>query len=502
MNYLIDDIIDASLRGLTKSLPTSPTLPDPPLPPFPTLAKRKQTKSVKFPQGASSSAAGSSKLLETPTAAAIPLPDTPAQSTLPLAAEVPVAVETAASPKAVPEAAEPSDYFSAAKLVSPEVSLARPNIVGPSHTGGSPYFSPMSELPPPALKKSSAAEEVPAVIEHLTEPATVAEQGEPTVQHEEEPTAVEESLRDLHGSRPATLYVAHTPIPTVHNQPALLIGISGRPSSGKTTLAHLLSAVLPPTIPYFTIHQDDFLVSEHLMVPPTNGEQPTRRHTVDFSAFKRFVEYSKREGRPPSASEPMQPTYEKERAMSRVPLEVLEQLQSVLAGVPSLQDDRPIGIVEGDMLYHSETVRSLLDIKILLRASREESRTRRFDMSDGQIVGRERKSWDTREYFNRTLWPHYVKEHAVLFSHGDVEDQAKSTICDDVGISVQPLLDMGVEQVLRWMVDIICRESGGAVYRHDREMASVAENREEAFEFCKCNDGFLGRIRQTIFDLL
>ncbi|KAL8922112.1 MAG: hypothetical protein Q9172_003717 [Xanthocarpia lactea] len=502
MNYLIDDIIDASSRGLTKSLPTSPTLPDPPLPPFPALAKRKKTKNVKFPEGASSSAAGSSRLLETPPAAAIPLPETPAPSTLPLPAEVPIAVETAASPGAVPEAAESSDYFSAGKLVAPEKQLARPNIVGPSHTGGSTYFSPMSELPSPALEKPSTAEEVPAVIEHLTEPATVAEQGEPTVHYEEEPTAVEESLRDLGGSPPATLYVAHTPIATVHNLPALLIGISGCPSSGKTTLAHLLSAVLPPTIPYFIIHQDDFLVPEHLMVPPTNGELPTHRHTVDLSAFKRFVEYSKREGRPPSASESMQPMYEKERAMSRVPLEILEQLQSVLAGVPGLPDDRPIGIVEGGMLYHSETMRSLLDIKILLRASREESRTRRFDMSDDKTVGRERKSWDTREYFNRTLWPYYVKEHAVLFSHGDVEDRAKSTVCDGVGISVQPLLDMGVEQVLRWMVDIICRESREVVYRHNREMASVAESRDGAFDFCECNDGFLGRIRQTIFDFL
>ncbi|KAL8856593.1 MAG: hypothetical protein Q9178_006822 [Gyalolechia marmorata] len=502
MNYLIDDIIDASSRGLTKSLPTSPTLPDPPLPPFPALAKRKKTKSVKFPEGASSSAAGSSKLLETPPAAAIPLPDTPAQLTLPLPAEAPIAVETAASPRGVPEAAEPSDYFSAAKLVPPGEPLARPNIVGPSHTGGSTYFSPMSELPPPALEKSPTAEEVPAVIEHLTEPATVAEQGEPTVRHEEEPTAVEESLRDLDSSPPATLYVAHTPIPSVHNLPALLIGISGCPSSGKTTLAHLLSAVLPPTIPYFIIHQDDFLVPEHLMVPPTNGELHTHRHTVNFSAFKRFVEYSKREGKPPSASKSMQAMYEKERAMSRVPLEVLEQLQSILAGVLSLQDDRPIGIVEGDMLYHSETMRSLLDIKILLRASREESRTRRFDMSDDQTVRRERNSWDTREYFDRTLWPQYVKEHAVLFIHDDVEDRAKSTICDGVGILVQPLLDMGVEQVLRWMVDIICRESREAVHRHDREVGSVAESREGAFDFCNCNDGFLGRIRQTIFDFL
>lgn len=493
MNYLIDDMLDASARGSTKSVPPTPAPSEPPLPPSPTPIRRKKTKSVKFPEGGSSSVAGSSKLLGTPIAAAIPLPDTPAPSV-----DIPTSVATEAPPKAVAEAAAGhSDYFSAAELAPLEESQPRPGLFGSSHTGGSTYFSPMSELPPPALEISHAAEELPVAEEHLTEPASVAEEQDPGGI----PTASEDTPREFDGDVPPMIHVAHQAIPTVHSQEAMLIGISGSPSSGKTTLAQLLSVILPQTIPSFIIHQDDFFIPDHLMVPPTNGELATHRHTADLSAFKRFVEYSKREGRPPPAFRSMQPIDGRERAISQVPPDLVDQLSSIVAGMPSLHDGRPIGIVEGDLLYHSETIRSLLDVKILLRASREESRARRFDRADDQGARHDKKFWDTKEYFDRTLWPHYSKEHAILFDHGDVDGRPKSRICENVGITVQPMLNMSLEQALRWMVDVICRESEEVMYRHDREMASSIDGRE-ALEFCRCNEGFLGKIRQTIFDFL
>ncbi|KAL8769373.1 MAG: hypothetical protein Q9209_004600 [Squamulea sp. 1 TL-2023] len=502
MDCFIDDMINASSRGSMKNHPTSPAPSEPPLPPFPTLSRHKKTKSVKFPEGASSSAASSSKPPETPAAAAVPLPDTPVATTLPLSEEAPNIRVTVASPKAVPEAAAgQSDYFSSADLAPLGKPQARPSIVGPSHTGGSTYFSPVSELPPPALEVSQAAEELPITAEHLTEAAPEYQQQESLDGHKEKKAPVEESSGDIDGSLPSMLHVAHTPIPTVLSRPATLIGISGSPSSGKTTLAHLLSAVLPQTTPYFIIHQEDFLVPEHLMVPPTDGKLATHRHTVDFSAFKRLVEYSKREGRTPPAFNSGQPMEQEERAQSRVPPELLEELRSVLAGVQGLQDGRTIAVIEGDLLFHSETIRSLLDIKILLRASREESMTRRFNRSNDQSTSRERMTWNTREYFDRTLWPHYAGEHAVLFEHGDVEGEPKPRIYERVGIAVQPALNMSVQQALRWVVEIICKESEEALYRRDRELGSVSDDREE-MEFCKCNHGFLGKIRQTIFDFL
>lgn len=70
----------------------------------------------------------------------------------------------------------------------------------------------------------------------------------------------------------------------------------------------------------------------------------------------------------------MQSVDQRERVLSQISSGLLEYLRSVLAGVPGLREDRPIGIVEGDLLYHSETIRNLLDIKILLRTTRKESR--------------------------------------------------------------------------------------------------------------------------------
>ncbi|KAI4246159.1 MAG: hypothetical protein L6R40_002111 [Gallowayella cf. fulva] len=500
MDYLIDDLIDSSWGRASKSLPTNPNPPEPPLPPPSTLTKRKKTKSAKFAEGPSSSAAGSSKVPDTPIAAAVPLPETPTPvpSTRKLSDKAPMVAESAASPRTVPGlgAREQPDYFSAAERAPSKgasTGLTGSRISTVPATPTFPFYTPLTQLPPGPPVMSQPAEELPAAVEEMAGPTPAAEQQEPVSQ------PLEEAQRDLASSPASMLHVAHTPIPTVQSQPAMLVGISGSPSSGKTTFAHLLSVVLPPSTPCFVIRQDDFIVPEHLMVPPDDGELASHRHTVDFSAFKRFIEYSKREGTPPPAFKP--PMADRERALSRVPPEMLEQLQSGLAGLPSLQDGRAVGIVEGGMLYHSETIRNLLDIKVLLRASREDSRSRHFDRFDSPHDGPERNSWDTREYFNRVIWPHYVQEHAALFDHDDVEGRPKSRLCKGAGISVQPYVNMSVEEVLGWIVGVLRRDVEQVAYRHDREVASVIDQRDE-FEFCNCNEGFLGKIRQAIFDFL
>ncbi|KAL8812559.1 MAG: hypothetical protein Q9223_007262 [Gallowayella weberi] len=433
-----------------------------------------------------------------PIAAAVPLPETPAPSSSAEPGGIPAVIETSASPKADREVVEPGQlgYFSAAELAPSGEAFANPKVPGASFAGGPitpAFFTPMSLL----FTIEQEAETAPATKEEEAETALAAEEQEPANEPDAEPPVVAEAQRDLAGSPPPMLHVAPDLIPTVHaSQPAIFIGISGCPSSGKTTLAHLLSEVLPPSTPSFIVHQGDFFVPEHLMVP--QGEQATHRHTVDFASFKRFLEYSKCEGRTPPAFRSTQPMEDRERALSQVPSTLLEQTQSSLAGLQCFQNGRPVGIVEGGMLNHSETIRSLLDVKILLRASREESRSRRFDRASD---GHERKSWDTREYFDRIMWPEFVNEHAVLFDNGDVEGRPKFRVCDRVGISAQPTLNMSLEQTLRWIVDVICRESEEIVYRHDREMASALDIRE-GFEFCDCSEGFLGKIRKTIFDHL
>ncbi|KAL8689372.1 MAG: hypothetical protein Q9224_004652 [Gallowayella concinna] len=502
MDYLINDMTNTSARRSLRRLPANIPPPEPPLPPPPTLTTRKKTKRAEIPRGPGSDAAGSSKTSADRTAAAVPLPRTPASSSVAWSGDIPAVIESAASPKAGREVAAPGqlDYFSAAELAPSGEAFANLNVPGASFPGGPitpAFFTPMSQ-PPPGLPEVSQPPEEPRVtLEREAETATATEEQEPASEPKAEPVVVAETRRDLAGSPPPMLHVAPDPIPTVHaSQPAIFIGISGCPSSGKTTIANLLPVVLPQSTPWFIVHESDFFVPEHLMVPQT--QQATHRHKVDFASFKRFLEYSKCEGRPPPAFRSTQPVEDRERALSQVPSALLEQMQSSLDGLQSFQNGRPVGIVEGGMLYHSETIRSLLDIKILLRSSREDSRNRRFECAGD---GHERKSWDTREYFDRIMWPQYVHEHAVLFNNGDVEGKVKFRLCEGVGISVQPTLNMGLEQTLRWIVDEICSESEEVVYRQDRDMASVVDITED-FEFCDCSEGFLGRIRKTIFDLL
>lgn len=509
MDYFIDDMVGSFRKGSTKSQSnsTSPAPSEPPLPPFPMPTRSKKNKSVKPRERSSSASAGSSKVPEASTAATIPLPDTPAPSIVTSQADASAFQATLLSPKSPPASAvgAESDYFSVAELASPRNALAGLRVPEPPTRTTSAFFTPMSEFPPVAPELSQPVQEPAAAVEQVVVPAAGAEPKETALQPEEQSSAAKEIPEDRVESSPPVLNLVHTSVPVVHSPPAIMIGLSGGPASGKTTLAHVLSAVLPPTTPSFIIHQDDFLVRKHLLIPGTDGELDVDyRRTVDFSAFKRLIDYSKREGKLPPRLRSLQPEDWPERALSRISPESIEHIRASLADLPSLRDGRPVGIVDGSLLYHSKTIRNLLDIKILLRASKEVSRTRYCDDAHDVDEGSSKDGhpWASVDYFDRVLWPNYVEEHAVLFEDRVVDGRPVSDLCEGLGISVQPRLDMNVEEVLlQWVVDILRRDCEEAAGRHEREVASAVEWKAE-LEFCKCNAGLLGKIRQTIFDLI
>ncbi|KAL8946139.1 MAG: hypothetical protein Q9222_007424 [Ikaeria aurantiellina] len=514
MDYFIDNMLKSSGKPRSRSVPPSP---EPPRPPTPTLSRKKRTKTVKSPEGSSSGMVESSNLAEAPAAAAaatVPLPETPAQSTAPVPTNDKPPHESTLSANAPPEAVtgEP-DYFSAADLAPPETASVRPTLKDQPNVAGSAYFSTASELPP-------ATTELPQgpsiVVEHVDEPQppAVVEEQDPIAPPKnaeaeakveiEAGEAVEEVPRDHDGSPLPMLHVASMPIPTVHDHPALLIGISGCPSSGKTTIAHLLSLILPPTTPPFIVHQDDFLVPDHLLVPDTSKRQGINyRHTVDFSALKRLLDYAKREGRLPPAFKSLQPGDSRERAIPQVSSDTVEEMQSSLAGLPFFQCDRSVGIVEGSLLYHSDTIRDLLDIKILLRASKGTSSVRRSEkLSNPDLTPDHTKTFrHTMDYFNLVDWRSHAKQHAVLFEDGNIEGRPVQSICEGTGIIVQPTLDMSIEETLRWSTDVVrngCHEAAGP---RNRKMSSDV-GWPDGYEHCRCDEGVLGKIRQAIFDFI
>ncbi|KAL8687821.1 MAG: hypothetical protein Q9218_006113 [Villophora microphyllina] len=521
MDYFIDDMLN-SRRGSTKSLPTSPSPTEPPFPPFPTLTRKKKTKTVKFPEGTSSNVLESSKASD---AVAVPLPETPAQTTV-ASAENPSLPGSFLTPQLLATTSGPvqTDYFSAAELPPSGETLAVPSLAVPPESPAPAFFTPALELPLPIPELSQAgAESMESTEEQkpsaegrndpVTEPtvavdsmtattAATEHQQQRDVQPEEQLSAAEEVSRDQNESPPPVLHLSLTPIPVLHSQPAILIGLSGSPSSGKTTVAHLLSAVLPDNTPRFIVHQDDFFIPRHLLVPNEDGELAVdSRDAVNMSAFKRLLEYAKREGQLPRGFQSAQPDDGEDRALSQVPMAEIEQMQDTLAHTQSLQDGRPIGIVEGPWLYQSETVRHLLDVKLLLRATKETSRTRRFEKSDYCAAEPEERYQHTREYFNGVVWYNHVQEHKVLFEDGDVEAEPISRICEGVGVSVQPNPDMTLGKALRWVVEVVGKGFEEVAHHQNRHIESIVRDRVE-YEFCNCNEGILGKIRQTIFDIL
>lgn len=516
MDYFIDDMLNSSRRGSTKSLPSSPGPSEPPLPPFPTPTRKKKNKSVKFPECTSSGMAESSKMPEASSAAAVPLPDTPAPPTVDLPADGAVKEDGLLSPISVATTAAPtqSDYFSATELPPSQSTLAVPRVPGASDTGAPAFFTPASELPLPIPELSHPAKEPIQPgddLQHLAEDPSAAMETEPATATEEQDAsshlqgdlgAAKGVSEDRVESPPSVLRISHSPIPIIHSQPAILIGISGVPSSGKTTLAHLLSVILPPTTSCFILHQDDFSNPKHLLVPNVNGEfEYDSRSAINFSAFKRVLEYAKHERRLPPGFLSQQPQDERERALSQVPSAVLEELQDSLLHLPSLQDGQPIGIIEGSSLYRSETVRSLLDIKLFLRARRAISGTRCFEHSVKQSSDSGREYWDFRNSFDRNVWRNLTREHEVLFENGDVEARPNLRTCEGVGIAVQSDLDLSLNETLQWVVDKVKSGCEEVAYSRDGEIRSILERKVE-YEFCDCKEGLLGKIRQTIFDIL
>ncbi|KAL8935388.1 MAG: hypothetical protein Q9216_005449 [Gyalolechia sp. 2 TL-2023] len=496
MDFLIDGMIGSSRKGSAKGAANGSAAPEPPLPPAPTSSsspRSRKSNSSKSWGGQSSYVGESSQGLKVPrssAAAAIPLPETPI---------LPPKVSLQSPKSAAGTVAKP-DYFSGAEL-APPASVSNRDVPELSTPDPSALLSPMPELPQGGHEKPPS-KEISAGAEVSGAQGQVAEKQQPVVHTEEEDASTAKEMpAERVESPPPKLNILQTPVPAIQNQPAIMIGLSGSPGSGKTTLAHLLCLVLPPTTPSFIVQQDDFFVRKHLLIPDVDGGVDVDyRRTVDFTAFKRLMTYSKREGRLPPGYRSLQLREERENVLSRVSPELLERLRASVADLPNLYNGRPVGIVDGFLLYHSSTIRNLLDVKILLRASKEASRTRQAERKydEQQSSERNRNAWETVEYFDQVVWPNYVEEHAVLFEDGDVEGKTIPNICGGVEISVQPDLDMGLAEVLQWVIEVFRKEAGEIVERHEREMALMMDK----YEACSCSEGFLGKIRQAIFDRL
>ncbi|KAK8217318.1 ribosylnicotinamide kinase [Zalaria obscura] len=235
------------------------------------------------------------------------------------------------------------------------------------------------------------------------------------------------------------------------SQKALLIGISGVSSSGKTTLARLLRDIIPDT---FILHEDDFY--------KTDAEIPVKDGVADWDCLeslnlpqlKEALAYIKTEGKLP------EDLFSKEDknsvGESGVDRTIVEDLKQKTHASLSESQRLPVAIIDGFLLFSEDMkdIRDLFDIKLLLRTDYKTAKARREARSG--YVTLEGFWEDPPGYVDNIVWPNYVKDHAFLFHNGDVEGKAKEGLCDSLGIApISKDAEGSMTACLQWAYSVI-----------------------------------------------
>jgi len=236
---------------------------------------------------------------------------------------------------------------------------------------------------------------------------------------------------------------------------AITIGISGLSSSGKTTLSRLLCRIFPNT---FILHQDDFYVADSA-IPIHNGLADWDcLESIDYTSMARAIQHIRSTGKLPEGLK----SIENQNPVGKpiVKKELVEELENKVkvAGVAGVLEKvgRKIAVVDGFLLFHEGSeVEELFDVRILLRAPYEKAKQRREARNYATIEG-----WweDPPGYFDKIVWPSYVQAHKSLFVNDDITGVLKPEVVENRRIRTVPDMELPMEQVLRWAVDLLIDE--------------------------------------------
>ncbi|KAK8039125.1 P-loop containing nucleoside triphosphate hydrolase protein [Apiospora rasikravindrae] len=273
---------------------------------------------------------------------------------------------------------------------------------------------------------------------------------------------------------------------------AVIVGISGASSSGKTTLARLLRDIFPST---FILHEDDFYKAESEYVLSyafilffTLYYSPTRDGLLDWDcaaaidipgmakalAYIRqhatfpvsLIQAQKHTSRTDHGTKPFVDSKEDKNSVGQCPVsdakreEMRKKVEAWLQpGQPghevlmqSQQQDGDGGgglkicLLDGFLLYSREMqeVMDQLDVKMFLLVSKAKA-TQRREARDGYIV-----------------WPNYAEAHAWLFEKGDVEAKLDGAVLKEKNILAQQGrgLDVDMDTTFEWTVDTLLEQLG------------------------------------------
>ncbi|USW48670.1 Putative nicotinamide riboside kinase, P-loop containing nucleoside triphosphate hydrolase [Septoria linicola] len=233
---------------------------------------------------------------------------------------------------------------------------------------------------------------------------------------------------------------------------ALLIGVSGVSSSGKTTLARILRDIFPRT---FILHEDDFYKTDNdIPIHSTHKIQDWDcLDSIDLPAFKSTLKYILQNG----ASPPDFISKEDKNSIGSVAVdrELIKDLEWK-AWKWSYADAPPICIIDGFLLYSEEMkdIRDLFDVKLFLRTDHATAKSRREARSGYVTI---EGFWeDPPGYVDNIVWPNYVKDHKFLFQDGNVEGTLNEEVTNKLGIKAMPGSAQGdMTACLNWAYEVL-----------------------------------------------
>ena len=258
------------------------------------------------------------------------------------------------------------------------------------------------------------------------------------------------------------------------------IALSGLSSTGKSTIASYLPSIFPPPSYTLTVlHIDDFYQPETDLPLRDGLKDWDCANSLDWprleAAVRAWIEGKEvKEGttnpQPDfTAREHPSGDLEEDRhdAQTLLPGKISADLVPRLRGEVLASTTRKNGgndphrllVLDGFLLFVPSapaSFRSLLDLKILLRAPYAAAKERR-EARCGYVT---MEGWweDPPGYFDKVVWPNYVEENGIFFVDGDVEAEVDEKRCAREGVSVCPVMcEDGLGGVLRWVVGEMLR---------------------------------------------
>ncbi|KAL9633475.1 MAG: hypothetical protein Q9204_003382 [Flavoplaca sp. TL-2023a] len=279
-------------------------------------------------------------------------------------------------------------------------------------------------------------------------------------------------LRSTNPSAPIPILSPGSQHPSADYMPSspLVVALSGLSSTGKSTIASHLPVIFAPPLYILTVlHVDDFYKPQ--------SELPYREGLLDWDCAK-CLDWSRLEHAVKSWRDGVeikegktnpQPQFQEHptavagedtqmREGNGITKALVDQLQAEAPTLKATDIPQRILILDGFLLFApsvSSAFRSLLDLKVLLRAPYTDAKRRRESRS-GYVT---MEGWweDPPGYFDKVVWPNYVEENKSFFVDGDVEGGIDERICEEEGVSVWVGKTDGLAKVLTWVAGQVKR---------------------------------------------